>query len=81
MTPNEAGRELARAVTIVRSTGRRIALWRATVVGTLLLAIVPAAIWVPDSWLNRPGSLLPMLLSAMGSVSYTHLTLPTILLV
>ena len=69
MTPDEAGRELARAVTIVRSTGRRIALWRATVVGTVLLAIVLAAIWVPDTWLNRPGSILPMLLAAMGLVA------------
>lgn len=69
MTPNEASRELARAVTIIRSTGWRIALWRASVLGTVLLAIVPAAIWVPDAWLNRPGSLLPMVSGAIGLVA------------
>jgi len=69
VTPNEAGQELARVVTIVRSTGRRIALWRATGVGTLLLAMVTAATWVPDAWLNRPGSILPMLAGTMGLVA------------
>ncbi len=69
MTPGEAARELARAVATVRSTGRRIALWRAAVIGVPALAMVSAAGWVPDAWLSRPGSVLPILVAGTGLVA------------
>jgi len=65
VTPNEASRELARAAAIVRSTGRRIALWRGAVVGIPLLAIVLATSRLSPGWLARPGSLLPMVLASL----------------
>lgn len=66
MTPNEAGRELARAAALSRSIGRRLAFWRGAVVAIPFLAIVVAADWLPDGWLVRPGSFLPMLLGSVG---------------
>ena len=66
MTPSEASRELARAVALVRSTGRRIALWRGAVVGIPLLAIILATGLLPPEWLARPGSYLPMVLASLG---------------
>ena len=66
MTPKEASRELDRAAAIVRSMGRRIALWRGAVVAIPLLAIVLAVSRLPDGSFARPGSYLPMLLGCMG---------------
>ncbi len=68
MSPGEAGRELARAVATVRSVGRSIALWRAAIVGTPVLAILSLAGWLPDVWFSRPGSIFPMLLAVTGLV-------------
>ncbi|MGB5302893.1 MAG: hypothetical protein WBP17_07090, partial [Gemmatimonadota bacterium] len=70
MTPNEASRELARAAAIVRSTGRRIALWRGAVVGIPLLAIVLASSRLSPGWLARPGSLLPMVLASLALATF-----------
>ena len=70
MTPNEASRELARAAAIVRSTGRRIALWRAALAGLPLLALLVAASRLPPGSLAQPGSFLPMLLASLGLVTF-----------
>ena len=70
MTPNEASRELARAAAIVRSTGRRIALWRGALAGLPLLALLVAASRLPPGWLAQPGSFLPMLLASLGLVTF-----------
>ncbi len=68
MSPGEAGRELARAVATVRSVGRSIALWRSAVIGIPVLALLSVAGWMPDGWLSRPGSIIPMLLAVTGLV-------------
>jgi hypothetical protein len=64
--PNEASRELARVAALVRSTGRRIALWRGAVAGIPLLAILVATGLLPREWMARPGSFLPMALASLG---------------
>ena len=66
MIPNEASRELARVAAVVRSTGRRIALWRGAIAGIPLLAILVATGLLPREWLARPGSFLPMALASLG---------------
>ena len=66
MTPNEASRELARVEAIVRSTGRRVALWRGAVVAVPLLSIFLLASRLPGGWLVLRGSPLPMLLGCLG---------------
>lgn len=65
MTPNEAGRELARVQAVVRSAGRRIALWRgASFAIPLLITVLLAGRWPGGDW-AEPGSLLPFLLSCV----------------
>ncbi|MBT8478935.1 MAG: hypothetical protein KJO06_08465 [Gemmatimonadetes bacterium] len=75
MTPSEAGRELARAAALVRSTGRRTAFWRGAAFIGPLLVILLSTMWLPDGWLGRPGSLLPMLLGlgALGTLGVAGL--------
>ena len=70
MTPNEASGELARAAAIVRSTGRRTALWRASLAGLPLLALLVGASRLPPGWLAQAGSFLPMLLAFLGLVTF-----------
>ena len=65
MTPNEASLELARVVAMVRSTGRRVALWRGAVVAVPLLSIIYLASRIPNGYLAIRGSPLPMLLGGL----------------
>ena len=66
MTPNEAGRELARAAAIVRSAGRQIAIWKVAAFGVPVLSLVLIAVWLPSGRLAGAGSVLPMLLGVGG---------------
>lgn len=66
MTPEEAGRELARVAAIVRSAGRRIAIWKVAGFGMPLLSLFLVAVWLPPGRLSGAGSVLPMLLAVGG---------------
>jgi hypothetical protein len=59
VTPNEAGRELARAAGVIRSTGRRSALWKAGAATLPALGIVAGVRWLPAQQWTIPGSALP----------------------
>ena len=66
MTPREASLELARIEAIVRTTGRRVALWRGAIGGLALVALLAVAAWLPHAWLGEAGSPLPMLFAALA---------------
>jgi len=69
VTPREVSLELARIEAIVRTTGRRVALWRGASGGLILVALLAVAAWLPRAWLGESGSALPMLFAALAMVA------------